>query len=177
VQLCSLFIGISLTAFLLQKTGTGVGENAAFDLVIAVSICVGLVFAQARSLPLADRVGSEALQIVLIAAICVCLVGVKSFSGLKNLPPVRLVFDADFRTEIAAREKAVADSVASVRAIPGDVFCSTFISYRSGKPFVVDAFSTNERIKAGVLPQDAITRNVIRGKFTVKETDPLTRWY
>ena len=177
VQLCNLFFGIALAAFLLQQAGSGVGKNAVFDLVIAVSICVGIVFAQARFLPLADRVGSEALQIVLIAVISVCLVGVKSFSGLKNLPPVRLVFDSGFRTEIAAREKAMADSVASVRATPGDVFCSTFVSYRSGKPFVVDVFNTNERIKAGALPQDAIARNVVRGTLTDKETDPLTRWY
>ena len=177
VQVCSIFIGISLAVFLLQETGSGVDVNAVFDLVIAVSICVGLVFTQAASLPFAHRVGPEVLQFVFVSAICVSLVGVRSFAGLKNLPAVRLVFDPGFRREIAAREKAVAESVARVRATSGDVFCSTFVSYRSGKRFVVDAFSTSERIKAGALPPDAITREVARGKFRVEETDPLTRWY
>ena len=177
VQLCNLFIGIALAVFFLQKAGSGVADNAAFDLVIAASICVGFVFAHARFLPLADRVGSDVLQIALVTAICVWLVAARSFLAIKSFQPVRLVFDPGFQVEIAAREKAMADSVASVRATPGNVSSSTFVSYRSGKPFVVDAFNANERIKAGALPQDAITRNVIRGTLTVEETDPLSRWY
>jgi hypothetical protein len=172
VQLCNLFMGIALAAFFLQKTGAGVDCNAQFDLVIAVSICVGLAFAHAPFLPLARRFGPEVLQIALLAAICVLLVG-RSFRHSRS---VRLVFDPSFQMEIAVREKAMVESVARVRATPGDVYSSLFVCYRSGKPFAIDDFNANERIKGGTLPQDAINGRVIRGTLTVVEADPLSWW-
>ena len=50
------------------------------------------------------------------------------------------------------------------------------ISYRSGKPFVVDAFNVQQRILAGALPKDAITARVAAGTLTIVEVDPRARW-
>ena len=43
----------------------------------------------------------------------------------------------------------MADSVERVRNTPGDVLCPALISYRAGKPFVIDKFNAKERMSAG----------------------------
>ena len=81
-----------------------------------------------------------------------------------------------FKNEIAMRERAMTDSVENVRRIPGDVLCSTFVSYRAGKPFAVDLFNVQQRILSGALPKDAITDRVAAGTLTIIEVDPYTQW-
>jgi len=68
------------------------------------------------------------------------------------------------------------DNVECVRRIPGDVLCSTLVSYRAGKPFAVDAFNTRQRILAGALPKDAIATRVADGTLTIVEIDQRSRW-
>jgi len=70
----------------------------------------------------------------------------------------------------------MADSVERVRRTPGDVLRPTLISYRAGKPFVVDHFNTEQRMLAGALPKDAITARVAAGVLTIVKTDPRARW-
>jgi hypothetical protein len=144
--------------------------NAQFDLVIAVAMGLGLAFTQVSLWPIARRLGSEQAQAILLLAVCVRLV------ASKQLQPVRLVFDSSFRNEIAMRERAMTDSVERVRRIPGDVLCPPLVSYRSGKPFAVDAFNVQQRILAGALPEDAIAARVAAGTLTIVEVDPRTRW-
>ena len=76
------------------------------------------------------------------------------------------------------RERAMTDSIERVRRIPGDVTCGRdmLVSYRAGKPFVVDAFNAKQRILAGALPNDAITARVAAGTLTIVEVDPRARW-
>jgi hypothetical protein len=154
VQLCSCLIAIALGSYFLQKGGAGVDINAQFDLVMAV----------ARHLRL------EQAQAILLLAVCVRLL------ASKQLQPVRMVFDRSFINEIAIREQAMADSVQRVQQVPGDVLCPPLVSYRSGKPFMVDAFNVQQRISAGVLPKDAITARVAAGTLTTVEVDPRARW-
>jgi len=170
VQLCSCLIGIALGSYFLQKSGAGVDINAQFDLVIAVAMGLGLAFTQVSLWPIARRLGSEQAQAILLLAVCVRLL------ASKQLQPVRLVFDSSFRNEIAMRERAMTDSVERVRRIPGDVLCPPLVSYRSGKPFAVDAFNVQQRILAGALPKDAIAARVAAGTLTIVEVDPRTRW-
>jgi hypothetical protein len=172
VQLCTWLIAIALGSYLLQKSGAGVDINAQFDLVIAVAIGLGLAFTQVSLWPVAHRLGPIQVQAVVLLAVCVRLL------ASKQLQPVRLVFDSSFRNEIAVRERAMNDSVERVRRIPGDVTCGRdmLVSYRAGKPFVVDAFNAQQRILAGALPKDVISARVTAGTLTIVNVDPRARW-
>jgi hypothetical protein len=168
VQLCSCLIAIALGSYFLQKSGDGVDINAQFDLVIAVGMGLGLAFTQVSLWPAARPLRPGQAQAILLLAVCVGLL------ASKQLQPVRLIFDRGFRNEIAMRERAMTDAVQRVRRVPGDVWCSTLISYRAGKPFVVDRFSVEQRILAGALPEDAIDARVASGTLTIVE-DPHTQ--
>jgi hypothetical protein len=147
--------------------------NSEFDLVIAVTISVGLALAYIPSIPLARRFRRELLQAAVLTAVCGFFFVSRHFL---HFPQVRLFFDPSFREEVSTREKAMADSVARVRSTTGDVFSSIYVCYRSGKPFVVDDFGVEERVKAGLLPKDAINQRVLRGTLTVVGTDKLSFW-
>jgi Dolichyl-phosphate-mannose-protein mannosyltransferase len=170
VQLCSCLIAIALGSALLQKGGAGVDINAQFDLVIAVAMGLGLAFTQISLWPIARPLRSGPAQAILLLAVCVRLL------ASKQLQPVRLVFDRNFRNDIAMRERAMTDSVERARRVHGDVLCSAFVSYRAGKPFAVDAFNAQQRILAGALPKDAITARVADGTLTIVEVDQRARW-
>jgi hypothetical protein len=172
VQLCSWLIAIALGSYFLQKGGAGVDINAQFDLVIAVTMGLGLAFTQVSLWPIARRLGSEQAQAILLLAVCVRLL------ASKQLQPVRLIFDSGFRNEIVMRERAMTDSIERVRRIPGDVTCgrNMLVNYRADKPFVVDAFNAEQRILAGALPKGAISARVAAGTLTIVEVDPRARW-
>ena len=172
VQLCSCLIAIAFGSYFLQKSGAGVDVNAQFDLVIAVAMGLGLAFTQVSLWPIARRLGSEHAQAILLLAVCVRLL------ASKQLQPVRLIFDASFRSEISMREQAMTDSIERVRRIRGDVTCgkNMLVCYRAGKPFVVDAFNVEQRILAGGLPKDAIAARVAAGTLTIVEVDQRAHW-
>jgi len=172
VQLCSWLIAIALESYFLQKGGAGVDINAQFDLVIAVTMGLGLAFTQVSLWPMARRLRSEQAQAILLLAVCARLL------ASKQLQPVRLIFDSGFRNEIVMRERAMTDSIERVRRIPGDVTCgrNMLVNYRAGKPFVVDAFNAEQRILAGALPKGAISARVAAGTLTIVEVDPRARW-
>jgi hypothetical protein len=170
VQLCNLLIVFGLLSFFLQKAGHGVAHNAQFELVFGVSLGVGLAMAQAPFLPLARRYSPEAMRFAFLLAICLRLV------ASTRLEPVRWFADPSFNAEIVARERAMATTVDNIRATSGDVLCCPLACYKAGKPFVVDIFNANQRIKAGKLPADAISELVAGGVLTVVPEDPLLRW-
>jgi hypothetical protein len=172
VRLCSCLIAVAFGSYFLQKSGAGVDINAQFDLVIAVAMGVGLAFTQLPLWPITRWLGSEQAQAILLLAVCVRLL------ASKQLQPVRLIFDSSFRNEIAMRERAMTDSIQRVRRIPGDVTCGRdmLVTYRAGKPFVVDAFNAQQRILVGALPKDAITARVAAGTLTIVDVDPRVRW-
>src|SRR5262249_21709772 len=172
VQLCTWLIAIALGSYFLQKGGAGVDINAQFDLAIAVAMGLGLAFTQVSLWPVARRLRSEQAQAILLLAVCARLM------ASKQLQPVRLIFDSRFRNEIVMRERAMTDSTERVRRIPGEVTCGSdmLVKYRAAKPFVVDTFTTEQRILAGALPKNAISAHVAAGTLTIVEVDPRARW-
>ena len=170
VKFCSLLIGLAVVSYFLQKCGDGVADNAQFELLLGVSLGVGLMFAQARTLALAPGRSPEMLRLVLLVAICLRL------GASTRLEPVRVLTDPSFHRTIAVREAAMADTVARIRTTRGDVLCNQFACYRAGKPYLVDAFNCGQRMKTGNLPPDAIAQLIATGKVTVVEADPLVSW-
>ncbi len=70
VRLCSSLIGIVLGSYFLQKSGAGVDIDAQFDLVIAVAMGLGLAFTQIAVWPVTRLVGPEAIQAIVLLAVC-----------------------------------------------------------------------------------------------------------
>lgn len=173
VQICCLLMGIAAVTFFLQKTGAGVDANAQFDLIIAVSMGVGLAFTHAPQLSLSRFPGTDPLRVVLLLGLCIPLLPWKS---LKTAKPVRLLFDRSFQTEIAIREKAMADSITLVRDTPGEVMCSNYVCYRSGKPFAIDRFNAKQRMFTGALPANIVKDRIKTGRLKVVITDPSADW-
>jgi len=167
-QFCHLLAGLGLLTFFLEKSGSGVDVNAEFDLVIALSIILGTAFSRLFMLP-HERPGICLTQ---LAAVLVLWAG---WAVTPRLEIGRLVFDSSFRDTIIACEKAAADAIAQARAAKGNVLCDPLVCYRAGKPIFVDEFNTEERIRAGKLPKDAISRLVENGQLT--EIDPGPDFY
>jgi hypothetical protein len=174
-RLVSLVVLIGIAVYFVQKRCTGVDINAIFDLLIGVSIGTGLAISVAPPLPpLAARfVGANALASVILLAIGLRLLPTRNVGQLKA---VRLFFDPSLKTEIALREKAMADTVARVRDTSGPVLCTTFVCYRSGKPFAVDRFNVEQRIAAGALPRNVLKSRIRSGALTDVFPDPLADW-
>lgn len=171
VQVCGLMTVLGLAAFLLQKAGDGVAHNAQFELVFATAVGLGLAWTHAPSLPLTRRFASaDSLRVLMLVAVCLRL------AASTRLEFVRQFVDAAFRAEIAARQEAVNDTVARIRAVPGDVLSWTYPCYRSGKPFAVDPFTLEQRIKTGHLPADVVPRLVAAGRLSVVEANPCLEW-
>ncbi len=177
VQLCSFWILLSLGVYFLQKMGSGVDVNAAFDLIIASSVGAGLACTHAASIRaqrlLHRGLGPSIWQTVLLLALCWRMV---PFKRLESLPATRLLFDKTLRYEIGIREQAMADSVALVKATRGNVMCSNFVCYRAGKPYAVDRFNVSQRMARGTLPRTTYSDLIKRGELTKVETDPRADW-
>src|SRR5262249_44281502 len=137
VQFSSVFIVFGLWTFFLQKTGDGVAHNAQFELVLGVSIGVGVAFARMPVLPLARRYSADGLRVGLLVCISLRLV------ASSRLEPVRLLIDQSFHEEIVAREAAMQATIQRIKTTPGDVACGSILAcYRAGKPFTVDPFNS-----------------------------------
>jgi hypothetical protein len=170
IKLCNLFIVLGIVNFFFQKSSEGVACNAQFELVIGVSVGVGLAFAHIPSLPLAQHYKPEAIRALFLLAICLRLL------ASTNCQPVRLLFDRRFHQEIAIRSAAMSDTVARIKATPGDVQSDTLACYRAGKPFAVDAFNCGQRMKTGNIPPDAIGKLIANRTLTHVIEDPLLSW-
>ena len=156
-----LWAAAGFVAFFLQKSGAGVDMNAQFDWVIALSAAVGLSLSRLFHASLDAHPGISRAR---TAALLFFWAGwwMTTQTGC-----FRLIFRPSFRAKIAASERVMAVAVAQARNAPGDVDSSDpLVSYRAGKPFAVDEFNAQERIRAGALPAGTISRLIETGKLT-----------
>jgi len=172
-RLCLLFALLAVGASFLQRAGDGVDVNATFDMIIAVSLGTGLAFSHAGRLPQRRFCNAAMLQCAILLALCYRLQPTDYHGGDASY---RVLFDPSLKTETAIREAATAESIAKVRATPGLVMSSTYICYRSGKPFAVDDFNVTERMATGALPPGTLQAHIDKGEITVVESDPRADW-
>jgi hypothetical protein len=153
VQLVSMMMLVALTIGFLQRLGSGVFVNAQFDLIVVISIAVGIGF---QLLPEKKRAWWQLVWILplIVAAL---------FSP--NLFSFTQIFSQQGQAAIAEEEQTMKLLIEEVQTSPVDLFCESYITYRANKPFVVDAFNVEERIKAGKLPADALDRLLDGGKL------------
>jgi hypothetical protein len=170
-QLSALLIIVAMVVYFVQRRGSGVANNAEFDLVIAASIAGGLAFSWASSAPAMGPFGPQAQQSVFLAAMILMLI------PWQHRESFRLLFDPSFHREIRVREAAFADAVAKVRSTPGDVKSSPLVCYEAGKHHFLDGFNTDERIAAGVFPRDIVDRRIRAGTLVTVQYNPAYSWF
>ncbi|MCF7729959.1 MAG: glycosyltransferase family 39 protein [Chthoniobacterales bacterium] len=147
VHLVSLMVFIALIVGFVQRLGNGVFVNAQFDLVIALSIGLGIAFT------LCSRDHCYLLQLIGIIALALFFLLEPSFL---------YIFSPSYHRRLAESEQIMKDHIEMVRAMPGDVFCESYVAYRAGKPFAADALNVEERMRVGRLPKDTMTRRFMQ---------------
>ncbi len=133
--------------------GEGTGENMLFDFLIGLSIGAGMVVARLRT--------SAVPGIVVFGAALAATCG-----PLMKAP---LMLATGYRAatgELAEQQKAFRADVAYLKGLPGPAVCeSLMLCLRAGKPMDIDMFNTNQSIKTGRLPADALTSRIASREF------------
>lgn len=153
VQFITIMMILALVLGLVQRLGSGVFVNAQFDLVIVVAIAMGLGF---QLLVDQKKELSQLLWLLFLTGPLIVSPDLFSFTQ---------IFSSSGRAAIKQEEQEMNQLIEEVHTSPVDVFCESYITYRAGKPFVVDAFNVEERIKAKKLPADAVDRLIKEGKL------------
>jgi hypothetical protein len=166
-QFTALLIGASLIMYMVQKAGSGVDENAQFELVFATAIGIGLAYDGLQRDPLRKRWSAHAVRLAVLGVLIARL-----------LLSTRLEFAAvllspQYRA-MAADHAAVARREARrVAAIPGPVACSNLVICRAaGKPFVFDHFKVDMMLATGTLQPARLFEMMREQRIVVDNTDP-----
>jgi hypothetical protein len=148
----SLLVGIGLASCLLQWCGEGVGENAEFDLILALGIATGITYARMELSPLAPYIRANYLRDIMVILLML------RFVTTERQETALLFISPEFRSYFDAGQREVLKEAADVSSISGDVYCSNKIVCRiAGKPFVVDDFKVEEMISTGMNTEEQIS--------------------
>jgi len=152
----AVLIAWGLFSCLLQWLGHGVFGNAAFDLLLAAGIGIGVALVGTPSGVRRD---------IVIALLALRLVA----SGRQESAEV--LFKPEFRQAIQAQAQAREAMSARIAAIPGPVFCikDNLLCRAAGKAFVVDDFVTDEMVATGRYTQAEVDRIIRERGITVIE--------
>lgn len=167
--LIMMVIGTIVT--FLQRIGSGVSINSQFDFNIAAAAAVGLAFHFLSDSSFSwKKISSETFQLSFL------LILLLPFLCAPELHQIPDLFSRSFYQEARRRENIVLQEVQKVHDIPGDVFCENSICYLAGKPFVVDFFNTNERIKTGTISPFVVTDRIKNHLLTKVICNPDITW-
>ncbi len=161
-----IYIPFSLAAFLLQSVGEGVGDNSQFELVAACAIGLGLAF-EGASLVFGQRLGAVRSKLAILAVLIARLL----FST--RMEAYLLLASPQYRALFPAAAQVVTEEAARVRVIPGPVVCSNAAVCRlAGKPFVLDRFAMEQRIRTGRLTRPELEALVQAAGIREERIDP-----
>lgn len=166
-QFTALLIGAGLLMYMVQKAGSGVDENAQFELVFAAAIGIGLAYDGLQKDPLGKGWSAHTVRIVVLGILVARLV----FSARFEFAAV--LFSPQYRA-MAADHAAVARREARrVAAIPGPVACSNLVICRAaGKPFVLDHFKVDMMLATGTLAPVRFFAIMREQRILIDNTDP-----
>jgi hypothetical protein len=151
----ALFAACAFVVQCVQKLGEGVADNAQFELAVAAAVGLGLAFDRIGAWSAAQRFGVEGGRLVIVAILIVRLLASTDTS------PYRVVASPAFRALVHEHAAVAQTEAARIRAIPGDVACTIMMVCRmAGKPFVLDGFNVNQRLRAGRLTQEEVDRAI-----------------
>ena len=138
------FVIIAFILQFVQKLGSGVADNAQFELTFAAALGLGFAFDDFDNVSLSRRVGLNRAK----ATVILILVGRLLLST--RLSPYQLIASAEFRVEASERANIVLHESERVAGIAGPVVCSVQTVCRlAGKGYLVDFFFISESIATG----------------------------
>jgi len=157
--LVALLVGFALAG------GADVNRNVFFDLVIALALACGLLFAR-----LADWL--ERQSVVSSARGALVLALVVGIGAALPLDPIKRVMPGFAERSRALVEASRAD-IAWLRALEGPALCRTLaLCYWAGKPFEVDPFNLQQAILTGRLDPELLRSRLAGREFAGVQWPP-----
>src|ERR1043165_2676254 len=166
-QFTAWLIGAGLIMYMVQKAGSGVDENAQFELIFATAIGIGLAYDRLPNDPLRTGWSANAIRALVLGVLIARLL------LSTRLEFAVVLFSPQYRA-MAAEHAAVARAEAArVAAIPGPVACSNLVICRAaGKPFVVDPFKVDMMLATGTISAFQLYDTMRRQAIIPDDTDP-----
>jgi hypothetical protein len=161
----ALLVGVGLAAYLLQKAGAGVDENAQFDLVFAAAVGVGLAFDRLPAL--ATRRSPRTVRLILLGVLALRLI------ASTRMEFAYVLLSPDYRAQAAEHAAIARAEAARIAALPSPVACSNPVVCRmAGKPFVYDPFKIEMMRNTGAMSETAIQAALRRQGVVFVAVDP-----
>ena len=166
-QFTALLIVASLIMYMVQKAGSGVDENAQFELVFAAAVGIGLAYDRLPNDPLRTGWSANAIRLTVLGILIARL-----------LLSTRLEFAAvllspQYRATAAEHAAVARSEAARIAAIPGPVGCSNLVICRAArKPFVFDPFKVDMMLATGTVSAVQVYDTVRRQAIVLDNTDP-----
>ena len=148
------YAAVSFAVFLLFVGGDGIGPNVAFDVLIAVALCVGLALSATGAEPIA----AAAVALLVVHAALTA--------------PLPLVKDSlrDGARALNAGEQATLRDIDYLKRRPEPALCEDIaLCYWAGKPFFYDAFNMRQLFILGRRDEDDILRLLRERRIGVVE--------
>ncbi len=151
--LTTALVGAGLLELVISAGGYGVAANMAFDLVIGLSLALGLAV---------GRLPQTRAAIVLVAVL------VFHVALVMPLEPVRIL--AGMLPGKAADEARIRASVAYITAQSGPVLCfDPVLCWYAGKPFLFDRYNMSQQFVFGRRSEEDLLGRVRRHEFAMIE--------
>jgi hypothetical protein len=166
-QFTALMIGAALIMYMVQKAGSGVDENAQFELIFATAIGIGLAYDRLPNDPLRTGWSPNAIRALVLGVLIARLL------LSTRLEFAAVLFSPQYRALAAEHATLARAEAARVAAIPGPVACSNLVICRAaGKPFVFDPFKTDMMVATGTISAFRLYDTMRRQAIIPDDTDP-----
>jgi len=150
-----------------QKAGSGVDENAQFELIFAAAIGTGLAYDRLPNDPLRTGWSANAIRLAVLGVLIARLL------LSTRLEFAAVLFSPQYRATAAEHAAVARSEAARIAAIPGPVGCSNLVICRAaGKPFVYDPFKVDMMLATGTVSVLQLYDTVRRQAIVLDNTDP-----
>ncbi|MFQ5416655.1 MAG: ArnT family glycosyltransferase [Myxococcota bacterium] len=157
--LIGIYVVVAAGTAVVFSGGDGVAINVFFDLVIGLSIAIGLTLHRANE-TLVDRVSRMArLRVMSIVSLALCF-------GIVIQVPAKAYRMATILPQLYSIRMETAADIEYLEGRDGPVFCESLsLCYWAEKDLEVDAFHARQSFLTGVLDEDVLLDKVRSGYF------------
>jgi hypothetical protein len=144
--------------------GEGVNYNMVFDLTIALTILTGVA---ASPSPDEIPVGRSGFRVALVGAVAASVMLAAPAAGLAEYAQLQ---------QLQERRHEAARDIATIAQHPDPVACQTVVlCYWAGKEWSLDWFASRQKLKAGIIPEQALLGPIERHQLTMLQIEPRSR--
>ena len=166
----ALLIAASLATYLIQKSSSGVDENAQFELVFAVAVGVGLAFDRLRRNPWPSGWSPKRVELIIVVVLLVRLLASTRFEFAYALA------SPEYRALGTDHAKIAHAEAARVAAVATPVVCSNVVVCRmAGKPYVFDHYKVSQMLETRNYSQEQIADKVRAAGIVFETIDQRTK--